>query len=389
MAEKILVVDDDLDSLKLIGLMLQRNGYEVSAASAGNQAIAKAAAERPDLIILDVMMPDMSGLEVCRRLRKNPDTKSIPIIMFTAKTLIDDKVAGFEAGADDYLTKPTHPAELASRVKAMIGRNATPSKPAGAGAKGATIGVLGVKGGVGTSTIAINIAAARHMAGDNPILADIRLGIGSTGLSLGLGKSPGIANVLSKPLEEIRPKLIESELAVHNSGLRTLLSSPHPTDSAIQYSPDAVLALVRTLRSMGRPVVIDLGCGLTPTIARIQQEMDHLVIVIDPLTVTLSMARDLLQELDRSREDAGRTHIVVVNRAASSAPPSWNDVEQMLGHEIRAIIALASELALHAQQQQVPIVMYQPTAIASSQMIKLSDEIAARIRMPVGETTAN
>ena len=101
MAEKILVVDDDLDSLKLIGLMLQRNGYEVIAANAGNQALARATSDHPDLIILDVMMPDMNGYEVSRRLRKNPNTQNIPIIMFTAKTLIDDKVAGFEAGADD------------------------------------------------------------------------------------------------------------------------------------------------------------------------------------------------------------------------------------------------------------------------------------------------
>ncbi|MBC8171064.1 MAG: response regulator, partial [Anaerolineae bacterium] len=111
MSEKILVVDDDIDSLKLIGLMLQRQGYEVIAANTGGQALARVHNDHPDLIILDVMMPDMNGYEVCKRLRTNPDTQSIPIIMFTAKTLIDDKVAGFEAGADDYLTKPTHPAE--------------------------------------------------------------------------------------------------------------------------------------------------------------------------------------------------------------------------------------------------------------------------------------
>src|SRR5678816_669936 len=92
MAEKILIVDDDLDSLKLIGLMLQRHGYEVVAANSGTQAIAKASNDHPNLIILDVMMPDMDGYEVCRRLRANTETRPIPIIMFTAKTLVDDKV---------------------------------------------------------------------------------------------------------------------------------------------------------------------------------------------------------------------------------------------------------------------------------------------------------
>ena len=107
------------------------------------------------------MMPDMNGLEVCRRLRGNPNTQEIPIIMFTAKTLIDDKVKGFEAGADDYLTKPTHPAELASRVRAILERKASkPTSGGGGSQKGSTLGFIGVKGGVGTSTVALNVTAS-------------------------------------------------------------------------------------------------------------------------------------------------------------------------------------------------------------------------------------
>ena len=106
MAEKILVVDDDIDTLRLVGLMLQRQGYQIVAASNGQQALQMAHAEKPDLILLDVMMPDMDGYEVTRRLRADTQTNTIPIIMFTAKTQVDDKVTGFEAGADDYLAKP-------------------------------------------------------------------------------------------------------------------------------------------------------------------------------------------------------------------------------------------------------------------------------------------
>ena len=101
MPEKILIIDDDLDTLRLVGLMLQKQGYIISAASNGAQGLAKAFEERPDLILLDVMMPDMDGYEVTRRLRKNPATVSIPVLLFTAKTQLDDKVMGFEVGADD------------------------------------------------------------------------------------------------------------------------------------------------------------------------------------------------------------------------------------------------------------------------------------------------
>lgn len=386
MAEKILVVDDDLDSLKLIGLMLQRNGYEVIAANAGNQAIAKATSDRPDLIILDVMMPDMNGYEVCRRLRKNADTKAIPIIMFTAKTLIDDKVAGFEAGADDYLTKPTHPAELASRVKAILARNVA-QRPTTVN-RGTTIGVLGAKGGVGTTTIALNIAAARLMAGDNPVVADFRLGNGSLGLLLGFSNAHGMANVLSKPIDEIKPRLIESEITTHSSGLRTLLSSARPQEAYLDYPIENQLATITALRTMGRPLIFDLGYGLSTNLLRLQADMDHLIVVVDATSTTLSIARELIVELEAHRPEHSKLHVVVVNRAASSNPPSWNEVEQMVGREIRGIISLASELVSQATQVHSPVVLYQPTAIASSQIIKLAEDINTRGRVPVSGEAA-
>jgi DNA-binding response OmpR family regulator len=101
MSEKILIIDDDLDTLRLVGLMLQRQGYQISAATNGQQGLDKAFEEDPDLILLDVMMPDMDGYEVTRRLRQNPSTMETPILMFTAKTQLDDKVIGFEVGAND------------------------------------------------------------------------------------------------------------------------------------------------------------------------------------------------------------------------------------------------------------------------------------------------
>lgn len=386
MAERILVVDDDIDSLKLIGLMLQRHGYEVSAANAGGQAISKAAAERPDLIILDVMMPDMNGYEVCRRLRANTDTQGIPIIMFTAKTLIDDKVAGFEAGADDYLTKPTHPAELASRVRAILARSASQKRQQGS-SSGISIGIIGAKGGVGATTLALNLGAAVLLGGENPIVADFRLGSGSMGLMLGIGRTQGMANLLAKPAGEIRPNIIEAELALHQSGLRTLLSSPRPREAQINYPVDNALALIRHLRTMTRLAIYDLGSTLTASINRLQREMDLLVVVVEPLAVTLAMARELLPELEAGRSTPGRVHTVVVNRAQAGMQTPWHEVEQVLGQEIRAIISSASDLAYQAMQANLPMVMYQPGAIVSSQMSKLAEDLYTRAQAAMtGET---
>ena len=163
MTEKILIIDDDVDTLRLVGLMLQRQGYNITAATNGEQGLTKAFEERPDLILLDVMMPDMDGYEVTRRLRKNPATVATPILLFTAKSQLDDKVVGFEVGADDYLTKPTHPSELQSHVHALLARSAqkdTKIVTAQHEQHGFVIGVLAVRGGLGVSAVAANLASS-------------------------------------------------------------------------------------------------------------------------------------------------------------------------------------------------------------------------------------
>jgi len=391
MAEKILIVDDDIDSLKLIGLMLQRHGYEVVAANSGSQALGKADAELPNLIILDVMMPDMNGLEVSKRLRQNPRTQKIPIIMFTAKTLIDDKVKGFEAGADDYLTKPTHPAELASRVKAILARsaakqaaennaagNSSAAEPV-APRRGSSIGVIGAKGGVGTTTVALNLATGLLQAGEQPILVDFRLGVGSLGVSMGFARSQGLARLLQKGESAINPQAVEGELVTHQSGLRLLLSTSNPQENQIQYDTNTALSIVRNLRTMAQPLVADLGSGLTDIARATLSEFDRIIVIVEPNKTTLSMAQNLIQEME-SQTGAGRLNVVVVNRAQSSLQTPWHEVENMLGRDVKAIISSAPELAFQASENGVSMVQMQPNAIVSTQFIKLADEMKSRIR---------
>jgi DNA-binding response OmpR family regulator len=119
MNEKILVVDDEINLLNVIKDYLLRESYEVYTAARGNKAIEMFHEIEPDFIILDLMLPDISGEEICKQIRKKSD---VPILMLTAKSSIDDKVAGLYIGADDYLTKPFSPRELVGRVRAIIRR---------------------------------------------------------------------------------------------------------------------------------------------------------------------------------------------------------------------------------------------------------------------------
>ncbi len=122
MPETILVVDDEPDLVNLLRYNLRRAGFRVVVCDAGDEALALVARERPDAIVLDVLLPGMDGFEVCGVLKKNAGTADIPILMLTAKAEQTDKITGLERGADDYMTKPFDPRELVLRVKALLRR---------------------------------------------------------------------------------------------------------------------------------------------------------------------------------------------------------------------------------------------------------------------------
>ena len=122
MRDRVLVVEDEKDVRELLRLNLKAGGFDVLEAHNGAEGLAIAKAELPSVVILDLMMPEMSGMEVCRALRRNPATSRIPILMLTAKSAEVDKVAGLEVGADDYVTKPFSPRELLLRVRAVARR---------------------------------------------------------------------------------------------------------------------------------------------------------------------------------------------------------------------------------------------------------------------------
>ena len=121
----ILVVEDEPDTAELLELHLQNEGYRVTVAADGEQALSKLHKLMPDMVILDLMIPEIDGLEVCKFIRKDPATKSLPVMMCTAKTSEIDKILGLEQGADDYVTKPFSPRELVLRVKNLLRRTET------------------------------------------------------------------------------------------------------------------------------------------------------------------------------------------------------------------------------------------------------------------------
>jgi two-component system alkaline phosphatase synthesis response regulator PhoP len=124
MKKRVLLVEDDPRSIRFVSYVLEQEGYEVLTANNGLTGLKKAREEAPDLLILDVMLPGLDGFEVCRRLRADKQTSKLPVLMLSAKAQEIDKTTGLKMGADDYLTKPADPSEIAARVESLLQRKA-------------------------------------------------------------------------------------------------------------------------------------------------------------------------------------------------------------------------------------------------------------------------
>jgi DNA-binding response OmpR family regulator len=381
MAEKILLVDDDQDTLRLVGMMLQRQGYEVRAVNNGAQAITMAQEDTPDLILLDIMMPEMDGYEVARRLRGDPGTAEVPIIMFTAKSQVDDKVMGFEAGADDYLTKPTQPRELFAHMKAVLARSKKPGDDADAphGERGYVIGVTAAKGGLGVTTLALSLGVAlREAANKNVIIAEFRPGQGSISLELGYTRAEGLTHLLRKQPSEINPRTIENELISHPTGIQLLLASHQPRDGKFVTYLDSFETILRQLTYMSKYVLVDMGPSLSPLVQKIAHQCDELILVLEPIPHTIDQTQKLISDYIDMGIGESRLRPVLINRVRSGVQLPWSQVQEHIDLEIEGIFTPAPELTYQASGNNVPVIIQQADSLTAQQFTKLAEKIAQR-----------
>ena len=383
MANKILIVDDDFDTLHMVGKMLERHGFEIAAANNGEKAIQLAQTEHPDLIILDVMMPGMDGYEVTRKLRAIEATAYIPIILFTAKAQVDDKLEGFEAGADDYLTKPTHPAELIARVKSILTRPKTGLLSLDeSGMKELerrdthVIGVIGTKGGLGTTTVAINTAIAMHQKSkDYVTLGEMRPGIGAVGLQLGYRNSTMQNDLLRAPLPEISLSRVEESLVTHGSGIQILLSSFMPVDALLQNNLEQIEAVTKQLKLIAPNTILDLGVGLNPITQKLLPHCDGIIVVVEPVPSTIIQTKALLQNLNEIGVKPNKIFVVLVSRTRLEITVPNNRVQTELGIDLAGVVMPAPEMSYQATIRHEAIITHQPDSIPSRQYLKLAETL--------------
>jgi pilus assembly protein CpaE len=384
MSPTILIVDDDLDTLRLVGTTLEKNGFDILAAKDGQQALDMALDEIPDLILLDVMMPKMDGYEVTKRLRADPSTEAIPIIIFTAMAQLEDKVEGLEMGADDYLTKPTHPTELVARVKSHLKRATVAvtrslslaEEELPQSVNKSIIGLIAPKGGLGLSSLAINLGVVlNEITSERIVVAEMRPGRGDIGVFLGYQNISTLTDLLTKEAADITRKDVEGSLSSHGSGISFLLSSRTAADAQYNDRVDQMDAIATQLAKISEYTILDLGASLTKGTQGLLKHCDRVVLALEGMPHTVVLARNLIEDLVKLDISRMKIHPVLLNRARTEQAMSVSTVQKELGTDIGTIFTPAPELANQAAALQKPMVLLDSTSFTKQQVTKLAEAL--------------
>ena len=367
---KILVVDDYKLAAKMVKKRLASKGYKVSVAFSGEEALAQVRDEVPDLVVSDLMMPGMDGYELCRRLRRDPATAEIPIILLTSMGKISDKETGFEAGADDYLVKPVIPAELELKIKVLLTR----AKAARVVSEARVISVFSLRGGVGVTSLAVNLAVSLAQMWQVEVpLIDLALESGHGALMLDLKPKYTLAELAQRTEEGIE-EVLDGYLVHHESGVRLLAAPPSPAQADL-ITPPLLHTVLPMLKRKFEYIVVDTASSFSEVTLAALDLSDLIIVVLSPDLASLKVSTatmDVFQALDYRKECLA----VVINWTFPQGGLPQNNIEAALGLPINAAIPYERTLFVEAINSGVPAVWGHPTASASMTIEQLAFQVS-------------
>ncbi|MDQ2913652.1 MAG: response regulator [Chloroflexota bacterium] len=377
--ERVLFVDDEEQIRKLLSTWLTRQGYEVIVATDGWEALKAIRAKAPDLVITDVNMPNMNGLELTRRLRADHRTARIPVIMLSARKQADDVLTGYAEGADEYIPKPVEMAVLSAKVEVLIRRFRTTKGEAVAKRGGNVILFLHGKGGVGCTTLAVNSAVALAATTIYRVtLLDLNLEFGNAPMLMDLQPARTLADLAEEAHEQLDEATFGRYLEQDRSGVRVLAGCDVPERAELVTVP-AVQQAIDHLQGQSDYVVIDAPATFSQQVLAALDVSDAAVIVTAAHLPSLKATKQTLEVLEKLSFPQERS-VLVVNRTSASGV-ELDHVARFFNRKPDIVVPY-TEASNDAADRGRPLTVLHPDSATSKTIRDLAARIA--VAAPAG-----
>lgn len=359
---RILVIDDDRNLLQMVKLMIERAGHEALLAHSGEEGIEMALARRPDLAIIDVMMPGLSGYEVTRRLRKDSRTAKMRIMILTARSQPMDEQMGRDAGAERFIAKPVTANELVAEINALLEHAPQPVESAPL-----VVTVLGLRGGAGATTIAVNLALALTARGGRVCLVDLSPCAGHAALQLRLVGAHSWGDLLERG-NTLPAEMVKGLLMTHEASKLAVLSAPaKPTLQSL--SEEAARALLEALRESFHVVVLDARSLAAATTVALRAS-GAVVVPMGDDVLSIQTTTGVLRLLKEMELDMEHVH-VVLNHVRPDAALPLAAVQKAIRHPLNVELPYEAAQAA-ALGRGTPLIMAQPKSAFAQGILRLS-----------------
>jgi pilus assembly protein CpaE len=336
---RVLLIDDEQFYYKLIRKTLKEAEYDLEYAKTGSEGLSKIPVFEPEMMIVDLKLPEMDGFEILERLRRDPKYSHIPVIVITAQDVLSEKLKAFELGADDYLVKPFQPEELVARM-GILGRRGKAIKMVQDTTPKSTASVITVhslRGGVGCSSIVVNLGLAFYkLWGKQTLLVDGVLTAGQVALMLDGKPSATWENLVGIEVENLDESVIGELMVSHKSGVRYIASPRYPI-AADTFTTDTLHLLMERLKAHNEFILVDTSHDFSDMTIQMLSMSTSILLVMAPEMASLRTALSALEIYDRLGIPMDRVKIVLNNNSSSPAIKK-EQLEKVLKHPISFVL---------------------------------------------------
>ena len=357
---RVLLIDDEPFYYKLLNRPMKDGGHILEYSKTGKEGLAKVSSTKPDVIIVDLRLPDISGHDILERLRRDSEYSNIPVIVITAKNELGDKLKAFDLGADDYLIKPFQPEELVARMRILARRGKAMkivSQMEKSDEKLTTIvAIHSLRGGVGTTSIAVNLALAfNQIWSKKTLLIDAVLSAGQVALMLNAKPRFTWEDFIDIELKDIDVDLIDNVASKHTSGLR-LIAAPRSPIALDTFSDEFWQSMLNKLIKQFEFIVIDTAHDFADVTIQMLNAANNIVLVLAPEMSSLHAAMSTLDIYDKLGFSPDKIKLLL-NSNSSIGGIRQTQIEKVLDHPVDFILPYEPEEVLRSVNYGEPFLL--------------------------------